>query len=63
MVLKRIIIYGSIVGTRRNLAGAIAFAMEGKVRTTVKTRPLDEVIGVLAALKQGTIEGRTVLTI
>jgi propanol-preferring alcohol dehydrogenase len=62
VVLKRITIRGSIVGTRRDLAEAIAFAAEGKVRATVAAEPLENVNDVLRRLKAGAVEGRIVLT-
>ena len=39
VVLKRITVRGSIVGTRRDLDEAIAFAAEGKVRSEIGPRP------------------------
>jgi propanol-preferring alcohol dehydrogenase len=62
VVLKRITIRGSIVGTRRDLAEAIAFAEEGKVKTVTTTAPLDDINDVFARLEAGKVEGRIVLT-
>ena len=62
VVLKRITVRGSIVGTRRDLAEAIAFASDGKVKATVTTRPLSDVNAVLDDLRAGRIEGRVALT-
>jgi propanol-preferring alcohol dehydrogenase len=61
VVLKRITVRGSIVGTRQDLAEAIAFAAEGKVKATISTRPLEAVNAVFGALRAGTVEGRIVL--
>ena len=61
VVLKRITIRGSIVGTRQDLAEAIAFAAEGKVRAHIHEVPLEDVNRVLQDLKAGTINGRIVL--
>ncbi|MBB4619612.1 alcohol dehydrogenase AdhP [Sphingomonas abaci] len=61
VVLKRITVRGSIVGTRRDLAEALAFAAEGKVRTTVFEEPLEAVNDVFDRLRQGRVEGRVVL--
>jgi len=61
VVLKRITVRGSIVGTRKDLAEAIAFAAEGKVKTTVATRKLDDINDVFAQMKKGAIDGRIVL--
>jgi propanol-preferring alcohol dehydrogenase len=62
VVLKRITIRGSIVGTRRDLSEAIAFAAQGKVKAQVASRPLDEVNDVLDDVRAGRIEGRVALT-
>jgi propanol-preferring alcohol dehydrogenase len=62
VVLKRITVRGSIVGTRKDLAEALMFAAEGKVKTTVKVEPLDAVNPVLDRLRRGEVEGRVVLT-
>jgi propanol-preferring alcohol dehydrogenase len=61
VVLKRITIRGSIVGTRTDLAEAIAFAAEGKVRAHFHEARLDEINRVLSELKAGRIDGRVVL--
>jgi len=61
VVLKRITIRGSIVGTRTDLAEAIAFAAEGKVRAHLHEARLDEINRVLSELKAGKIDGRVVL--
>ena len=61
VVLKRITVRGSIVGTRRDLDEAIAFAVEGKVRADIKTAPLSDINTIFANLKAGKVEGRVVL--
>lgn len=61
VVLKRITIRGSIVGTRRDLDEAIAFAAEGKVKAEVTRAPLAAINNIFARLKAGTVEGRMVL--
>jgi propanol-preferring alcohol dehydrogenase len=61
VVLKRITVRGSIVGTRKDLAEALAFAAEGKVKTTVAVEPLSAVNDVLDRLRRGKVEGRIVL--
>jgi len=63
VVLKRVTIRGSIVGTRKDLAEAIAFAAEGKVKTTTTTRRLEDINDIFAEMKAGQIEGRVVLSI
>jgi len=61
VVLKRITVRGSIVGTRKDLAEALAFAGEGKVRAHIHRAPLDAINDIFAALKAGTVDGRMVL--
>ncbi|URD59889.1 alcohol dehydrogenase AdhP [Sphingomonas sp. KRR8] len=61
VVLKRITVRGSIVGTRQDLAEAIAFAVEGKVKANVTVEPLEAVNDVFARMAAGQIEGRVVL--
>lgn len=62
VVLKRITVRGSIVGTRRDLAESIAFAADGKVKATITAKPLAQVDAVLGDLRAGRIEGRVALT-
>ncbi|PQA56154.1 alcohol dehydrogenase AdhP [Siphonobacter curvatus] len=62
-VLKRITVRGSIVGTRKDLQEAIEFAVEGKVRATVHTTPLESINDVFDQMKKGAIEGRMVMEI
>ncbi len=61
VVLKRITVRGSIVGTRRDLAEAIDFAVRGQVKAHVTARPLDDVNAVLDELRAGKVEGRIAL--
>jgi alcohol dehydrogenase, propanol-preferring len=61
VVLKRLTIRGSIVGTRHDLAEAIAFAAEGKVRAEIRLAALDDINRVVSDLRTGNVEGRTVL--
>lgn len=61
VVLKRITVRGSIVGTRRDLDEAIAFAADGKVKAEVKTVPLAQINDVFERMKAGKIDGRMVL--
>jgi propanol-preferring alcohol dehydrogenase len=63
VVLKRVTIRGSIVGTRNDLAEALAFAGEGKVRAHIHAAPLESINDIFAALKSGTVDGRMVLDI
>lgn len=61
VVLKRITLRGSIVGTRADLAEAIAFAAEGTVHAHLHEARLDDINRVLSELKAGTVDGRVVL--
>ncbi len=61
VVLKRITVRGSIVGTRYDLDEAIAFAADGKVRSEFTTAPLAEINTIFERMKSGKIDGRMVL--
>ncbi|MBB6303769.1 zinc-dependent alcohol dehydrogenase [Rhizobium leucaenae] len=61
VVLKRITLRGSIVGTRQDLDEAIAFAADRKVKAVIRRAPLEDINGVLADLKQAKVQGRVVL--
>jgi propanol-preferring alcohol dehydrogenase len=61
VVLKRLTIRGSIVGTRKDLAEAIAFAARGQVRVDIHLAKLEEINRIFTDLKAGKIEGRMVL--
>ncbi len=61
VVLKRITVRGSIVGTRRDLDEAIAFAVDGKVKTEFTRAPLADINAIFDRMKQGKIDGRVVL--
>jgi propanol-preferring alcohol dehydrogenase len=61
VVLKRITVRGSIVGTRRDLDEAIAFAAEGKVKAEFTKAPLSDINAIFDRMKHGKIDGRVVL--
>ena len=61
LVLKRLTIRGSIVGTRKDLQEALQFAAEGKVKSSVEAQPLEAVNTVFARLRRGDVRGRVVL--
>lgn len=61
VVVKRLTIRGSIVGTRVDLKESLRFAAEGLVRPTVELRKLEEINDVFARLKAGDVNGRVVL--
>jgi alcohol dehydrogenase, propanol-preferring len=62
VVLKRLTIRGSIVGTRKDLAEALAFAAEGKVRAHIHQARLEDINNIFADLKEGKVDGRMVVT-
>ena len=61
VVLKRITVRGSIVGTRKDLAEALTFASEGKVSAHVHTAPIESINDIFSVLKSGEVDGRMVL--
>jgi propanol-preferring alcohol dehydrogenase len=63
VVLKRITIRGSIVGTRTDLQEALDFAAEGAVKPTVELQPLDAINTVFERLEKGDVNGRVVLNL
>lgn len=63
VVLNAKTVRGSIVGTRKDLQEALAFAGEGKVRTVYTEEPLDQVNSVLGRLRSGEVEGRVVMRV
>ena len=62
VVLGRKTIRGSIVGGRQDLAEAIAFAAEGKVRSHFHKTALEDINTVFENMKAGKIDGRMVIT-
>lgn len=63
VVLNAKTVRGSIVGTRKDLQEALAFAGEGKVHTVYRTEALENVNAVFDQLRSGQVEGRVVLQI
>ena len=61
VVLKRLTIRGSIVGTRQDLVEALSFAAAGQVKAHISRVPLSGVNAVFSSLKSGTVDGRMVL--
>lgn len=62
-VLNRYTIRGSIVGTRKDMQEAVAFAIEGKVTATVRGAKLEDINSIYDEMRKGEIEGRIVLEI
>ena len=54
-------IRGSFVGTRQDMAEALAFAAEGKVKADIELQPLASINGVLDRLEHGDVASRVVL--
>lgn len=63
VVLNAKTVRGSIVGTRKDLQEALAFAEEGKVHTHYKTDRLENINAIFDQMKDGNIDGRVVLQI
>ena len=63
VVLNAKTVRGSIVGTRKDLQEALAFAAEGKVHSTFSEDRLDNINAVFARMKRGEIEGRVVMRV
>lgn len=61
VVLKRITIRGSIVGTRKDLAEALAFAAQKKVAAHIRRMTLEDVNQAFADLRSGNVAGRIVI--
>lgn len=61
VVLKRITLRGSIVGTRKDLSEALQFAGEGKVRAHIHESRLEDINDIFAQLKAGKVDGRMVI--
>lgn len=63
VVLKRLTIRGSIVGTRKDLQEALQFAGEGKVKSKIEVQPLAAINNVFDHLMKGDVQGRIVLNV
>lgn len=61
VVLKRLTIRGSIVGTRNDLEESLWFAGTGKVKANVEGRPMEEINDIFQLMRDGKINGRIVL--
>ncbi|PTL76487.1 zinc-dependent alcohol dehydrogenase [Vitiosangium sp. GDMCC 1.1324] len=63
VVLKRLTIRGSIVGTRMDLQESLDLAASGRVRSTSERQPLTAIDDVFERMRRGAINGRVVLSI
>lgn len=61
VVVDCITIRGSFVGTRQDMAEALAFAAEGKVKANIELQPLSAINDVLGRLQRGDVAARVVL--
>ncbi|MDN3922218.1 alcohol dehydrogenase AdhP [Roseateles violae] len=63
VVLNAKTVRGSIVGTRKDLQEALAFAGEGKIHTVFSEERLENINAVFERMERGAIEGRVVMRI
>jgi alcohol dehydrogenase, propanol-preferring len=61
VVLNCITVRGSLVGTRKDMAEALAFAADGKVKAVIETQPVSAINQVLDRLQRGDVPARVVL--
>ena len=61
VVANCITIRGSFVGTRQDMAEALAFAAEGKVKADIELQPLSAINQVLERLEHGKVASRAVI--
>lgn len=62
-VINELRIQGTVSGTRRDVIEALALVAEGRVRTVVETRPLEDINVAVEAVLGKNVLGRMVLTI
>jgi propanol-preferring alcohol dehydrogenase len=61
VVANCITIRGSFVGTREDMAEALAFAVRGKVKADIELQPLSSINHILDRLEHGDVASRVVL--
>jgi alcohol dehydrogenase, propanol-preferring len=61
VVANCITIRGSFVGNREDMAEALAFAAEGKVKADIELQPLSAINDIFDRLEHGKVAGRVVL--
>jgi len=61
VVANCITIRGSFVGTREDMAEALAFAAQGKVKADIELQPLSAINDVFTRLQNGDVASRVVL--
>jgi propanol-preferring alcohol dehydrogenase len=60
-VMNALTVRGSVVGTRLDLAEALALAGKDGVKATVNVEKLEDINAVFERLRKGDVEGRIVL--
>ncbi len=63
IVLNRITVRGSIVGTRQDLIESLEFAAEGKVKPHYSWEPLEAINDIFDRLEHGRVDGRIVMRV
>jgi propanol-preferring alcohol dehydrogenase len=61
VVASCITVRGSFVGTRKDMAEALAFAVAGKVRADIERKPLSAINEIFERLQHGEVPSRVVL--
>jgi propanol-preferring alcohol dehydrogenase len=61
VVANCITIRGSFVGTRQDMAEALAFAADGKVKADVELQPLEDINQIFDRLEHGDVAARVVI--
>jgi propanol-preferring alcohol dehydrogenase len=61
VVANCITIRGSFVGTRKDMAEALAFAAEGKVKADIELQPLSAINNIFERLEKGDVPSRVVI--
>jgi len=61
VVANCITVRGSFVGTRYDMAEALAFAAQGKVKADIELQPLSAINEIFARLEHGDVPSRVVL--
>ena len=60
-VINSVTVVGSIVGTRRDLEECLDFAAQGKIKTNIQVRKLEEINQIFDELEKGDVTGRIVI--
>ncbi|MEP7075126.1 MAG: alcohol dehydrogenase AdhP [Acidobacteriota bacterium] len=61
VVLKRLTVRGSIVGTRQDLREALQIAQDYNIKPSIEVQPLSAINEIFARLEKGDVTGRVVL--